>query len=326
MKKYEDIRIKNLIIKNRLILPPMASTTGSLEHRVTDETIAYYSRIAKTGHLGLIIVEHAFVSPEGAASRHQLSISRDSDIDGLKALTNAIHSYNIPAICQINHAGGAIRSVDTGHRNIGPSTNLGLKYFEPDISMNKEDIDRVISDFVSGALRAKEAGFDAVEIHSAHGYLLNQFYSPLSNLRDDDYGGSIENRLRIHFEIIKGIREKLGDEYPIFIRLGASDYMEKGNTIYDGKEASILLEKAGVDLIDVSGGLCFYRRPGKEDEQGYFGDASEIIKKNVSVPIILTGGIREISVAEKLIDEKQADLIGIGRPILKDQEWLGKLF
>ena len=102
--------------------------------------------------------------------------------------------------------------------------------------------------------------------------------------------------------------------------------MEKGNTIYDGKEASILLEKAGVDLIDVSGGLCFYRRPGKEDEQGYFSDASEIIKKNVSVPIILTGGIREISVAEKLIDEKQADLIGIGRPILKDQEWLGKLF
>lgn len=326
MKNYEDIKIKDITIKNRLILPPMASGTPSTEHEVTDETVSYYERIARSGHLGLIIVEHAFVSPEGAASRHQLSISRDSDIEGLKRIVDIVHDYDIPVAAQINHAGGVIRPIRTGLDNIGPSKNTGQEYFEPDKAMNTDDIKRVVEDFASAAKRAKTAGFDAIEIHSAHGYILNQFYSPLTNLRTDEYGGSLENRIRIHVEVIRAIRETIGDDFPLFIRLGASDYMDGGNTVEDGVRASIIFEKEGIDLIDVSGGLCFYKRPGMEDEEGYFHDASGAIKEKVSLPVILTGGIRKISFAEKMIDEKQADLIGIGRPILNDQEWLAKKF
>lgn len=322
----KEIKIKNLNIKSRIILPPMASSKPDLNHQVTDDTIDYYTKIARAGHLGMIIVEHAFVSPEGVASRHQLSISKDSDIAGLRRLTDAIHAEGVPVVAQINHAGGAIRTVKTGLPNIGPSTNLGLEYFEPDLEMTREDIKRVVNDFAQGARRAKEAGFDAIEIHSAHGYILNQFYSPLSNHRKDEYGGSLENRIRMHLDVISAVRREIGDEMPLFIRLGASDYMEGGSTIEDGALAVRIFEGAGIDLIDVSGGLCFYRRPGMENEQGYFSDASELIKKNTSLPVILTGGIRDIEFADKLIKEGKADLIGIGRPILQDQEWLSKAY
>lgn len=321
-----ELEIKNLKIKNRIILPPMASGKPNTNHEVTDEAIDYYTRIARAGHIGMIIVEHAFVSPEGMASRHQLSICKDNDVLGLRRLAEAIHAEGLPVAIQINHAGGAIRTVKTGLPNIGPSTNLGLDYFEPDLEMRKEDIERVVSDFAQAARRAKEAGFDAIEIHSAHGYLLNQFYSPLSNHRTDEYGGTLENRIRIHLDVISAIRREVCDDMPLFIRLGASDYMECGSTIEDGAVASGIFEEAGIDLIDVSGGLCFYRRPGMEDVEGYFSDASQLIKNNTSLPVILTGGIRNIEFADKLIEEGKTDLIGIGRPILQDQEWLAKAY
>ena len=189
--------------------------------------------------------------------------------------------------------------------------------------LTKKEIKDIIKNFNDAARRVKEAGFDGVEIHSAHGYLLNQFFSPLTNKRTDEYGGDLLGRIKIHLEIIKAVRDAVGDDFPILLRLGASDYMEGGITIEDSKIAALEFEKAGVDILDISGGFCGYSVPSLTG-QGYFSPLTEAIKEVVSIPVILTGGITEVNAAEKLLSTGKADLIGVGRAIYKDSSWAEK--
>ena len=163
-----------------------------------------------------------------------------------------------------------------------------------------------------------------MEIHSAHGYLLNQFYSPLTNKREDEYGaGCMENRLRFLLETVKAVREAVGPDFPIAVRLGGCDYAEGGSSIRDAVQAAVMLEKAGVDLLDISGGFCSYRKPGDETP-GYFSDMTQPIKQRVKIPVILTGGVHSGRQCEKLLEEGLADLIGVGRAILTDSAWAQK--
>jgi NADPH2 dehydrogenase len=186
--------------------------------------------------------------------------------------------------------------------------------------ITQAEIGDIVNAFKEASRRVKEAGFDAVEIHSAHGYLLNQFLSPLTNKRTDDYGGSISNRIRIHLQVIQAVRAAVGPDFPIQVRLGASDYTEGGTTIEDSKKAARAFEKAGVDIIHISGGFVGYTPPGLTG-QGYFATLSEAIKSVVSIPVILTGGITEVDAAESFLKERKADLIGVGRAILQDSTW-----
>ena len=165
-----------------------------------------------------------------------------------------------------------------------------------------------------------EAGYDGIEIHCAHGYLLNQFYSPMTNKRSDAYGGSLENRLRFMLETVALVREAIGTTAPIAVRLGGADYLPGGSSEEDAVEAGALLEAAGVDLIDLSGGMCFFSRPGHL-EAGYFSTMSEKVKTRVSVPVLLTGGVQTVSDAEKLLLTGKTDLIGVGRALMKDARW-----
>lgn len=315
----------NLSLKNRLVMPPMATAKSEDSGRLNKHLLDYYEEKSRGGYISLIIIEHSFVSIEGKASNKQLSIAEDSFIEDLKELADIIHKNGSKAVMQINHAGSATSKDVTGVDPVAPSAvpNPRVQGGITPKELSAEEIKNIIESFKAAAVRVKKAGFDGVEIHSAHGYLLNQFFSPLTNKRTDEYGGNLEGRIKIHIDIIKAVREAVGNDYPILLRLGASDYMEGGSTIEDSKAAAQDFERAGIDVIDISGGFCGYAGSGSTD-QGYFSPLTEAIKSVVSIPVILTGGITEPFAAEKLLAEGKADLIGVGRAILKDSSWAQK--
>lgn len=323
----EPIVLNHVKLSNRLVMPPMATSKAD-DGMVTDELLDYYDIKSKGGYIGLIITEHSYVNKQGMASKGQISISRDSDIAGLKQLVNIIHMNKSKVIAQISHAGSSANPEITGLPTVSSSAVLnegvtGRNNVLPE-EMAQAQIDEVVNDFAKAAGRAKEAGFDGVEIHSAHGYLLDQYYSPLTNKRSDAYTGStIEGRLKLHVDIIRAVREVVGQNYLIALRLGGCDYIEGGSTVEDSVAAAKILEKNGVDLLDISGGFNGYIIPGHK-EQGYFSPMTEAIKKEVSIPVLLTGGIIDIDNAEEFIKDEKADLIGVGRAILKDSEWARK--
>lgn len=315
-----------LILNNRLILPPMATSKSKGNGEVSEELINYYDEKSCGGYLSLIIIEHSFVAAQGKASKGQLSAADDSMVEGLKKLADTIHANGSKAIMQINHAGSATnRDITGGYISVAPSpiVNPLIKQGIPK-ELSKEEIKEIVVEFKDAAKRVKNAGFDGVEIHSAHSYLLNQFYSPLTNKRDDEYGGDILGRIKIHLEIIKAVKEVVGEDFPVLIRLGACDYIEGGTTVEDSKIAALEFQKAGIDILDISGGLCGFVAPGHAGEQGYFSEITQAIKEVVSIPVILTGGITEALAAEELLASGKADLIGVGRAILKDSLWAKK--
>ena len=300
----KELKLKNIILRNRIVLPPMARE-DSVDGKVSEDLIEYYRLRAEC--TGLIIIEHEYVSLEGRSTPKQLSMADDSVIDSFRKLTEAIHKENCFAIAQLNHSG---RGEISGDR-------LNIK------SMSKEDIKKVKRDFVNAAVRTKKAGFDGVEIHSAHEYLLSHFYSPLSNKRTDEYGGNLENRMRIHNEILQEIRNAVGEDYILAIRFGAYDYWEGGSKLEEIPIAVRSFVDSGADLIDISGGLCRYNNPNSK-EPGYFKELSKIAKESCDVPVILTGGVKKAKDAEALLEGGYADLIGVGRAMIMDGEWSRK--
>jgi 2,4-dienoyl-CoA reductase-like NADH-dependent reductase (Old Yellow Enzyme family) len=318
----EGIRIRNMEVKNRLVLPPMETVSGSEKGEVKAETLDYYDKITGSGHIGLVIVEHTYISPEGKANGRQLSAAEDDKIEGLRKLADTIKNNGSRAFIQLSHAGSNGPEDVQGTECVGPSPvmNPRKKNNLTPRELTVDEIKALVVKFAQAARRAKEAGFDGVEIHSAHGYLLNQFLSPLTNKRTDQYGGDLSGRILFHRQVVQAVREKVGEDYPVFVRIGASDNMEGGTTIEDSREAARELVAAGVDVIDITGGMCGFMGP-EFTGQGYFSGWSESIKQAVNVPVILTGGITEPEAAEGLLKEKKADLIGVGRAILKDHNW-----
>ena len=313
----QTIQVGNLQLRGRIVMPPMATeqADGGL---VTPGMGAYYAARAKNPEIGLIITEHSYIEMRGKASRGQVSIAEDEAIEGLSTITKAIHAAaeGIKVFAQINHAGGYTSRDITGTEPV--SASAGILKQEPARALTKDEILQIEELFAQAARRAQLAGYDGVEIHSAHSYLLNQFYSPLTNYRTDEYGcQTMENRLRMHLETIQKVREKVGENFPIAVRLGGCDYTPGGSTIEDSVEASLLLQKAGVDLLDLSGGMCRYILEGVS-EPGWFGQMTRQIKQQVNVPVLLTGGIKTRAEAETLLEQGAADLIGIGRALLKE--------
>lgn len=314
-----------IVLNNRLVLPPLETTKANEDGSVNEELIDHYDKMSKGGCFSLIIVEHSFISHQGRASEGQLSAAEDPNIPGLRMLTEAIHLNGSKVIMQLNHCGSMGNPVITKSEVIGPSSivNPRSKAQMMPREMTREDISRIIEEFSRAAKRAKLSGFDGVEIHSAHGYLLNQFYSPITNKRTDEYGGNTSNRIKIHLEVISAVREAVGEEYPILLRLGASDYRDGGTTVEDSILAAAEFEKAGISIIDISGGLCGYTLPNNS-EQGYFKELGKAVRKRVSIPVILTGGITDPYSAEDIVEQGYSDLVGVGRAALKDPLWACK--
>ncbi|MBQ2960332.1 MAG: NADH:flavin oxidoreductase [Oscillospiraceae bacterium] len=317
----EPLKIKNTLFNNRIVMPPMASEKTE-NGRITEGHHHYYDKRCGSGHIGLVVTEHMYIMPQGQATPGQIYIGDDACIEGLRSLTDVIHRGGTKCIAQINHAGYKSPAALTGMEPVGPSA-VEARLKNGDIvlphELSADEIKEITAAFAAAAKRAKAAGYDGVEIHGAHGYLLCQFYSPLSNKRCDAYGGSLENRIRFHLEVIAAVREAVGEDFIVAIRMGGCDYTEGGSTIADCVEACRLFEQAGIDLLDLSGGHCSYQPVGKAAP--YFEDMSSAVKAAVSVPVLLTGGIVDAETAERLLRENACDLVGIGRALLKDPHW-----
>lgn len=312
----EKLQIRHLELRNRIVMPPMA-TGKAVQGMPDDNLVSYYA--ARAGATALIIVEHAYISPEGMAHDNQLSMADDSVIPAYQKLTAAVHAHGAAIFAQLNHAG--IQAHGSGLPTLSPS-GISVRSETPETRiMTSEDIAHVIACFVSAAVRAKAAGFDGVEIHSAHGYLLNQFYSPLTNHRTDAYHGqTLEGRTRLHAEILQAVRTAVGTEYPVAIRFGACDYLEGGSRIEEIPEASRIFAEAGADLLDISGGHSGFTIKGVTTP-GWFAELSRPAKSAVRIPVLLTGGITTAEEAEQLLLDGAADLIGVGRAMLTTADW-----
>lgn len=308
------IKINERLLSSPYVMPPMA-TEDTATGEVTGGMIAYYEKMVKNPNFGLFILEHAFVEEWGKASPKQLSLAKDVHVEGHKKLVEAMKRIRPDAqyFLQLNHAGIKTRREYTGADPIAVAKRPWDKVSR---LMTAEDFTRIEEAFAAAAVRAKEAGYDGVELHVAHGYLLNQFLSPLTNFRDDDYG---KDRVKYPLEVFDAIKKAVGD-YPIAVRIGGIETIAGGTTIEEGVEAALRFEKAGACLLDMTGGMTGYVREG-HDEPGWFGDLSAAVKEKARVPVMVTGGVKTKEEADKLLEENKADLIGIGRAFLQNPDW-----
>lgn len=318
---YEPVTIGQLKLKNRLVMPPMQTNRTQLG-RVTDDLVTYYRERALYTAPGLILTEHSCITEAGRAAPEQISLAEDSCIDGHRRITDAIHEAGGRVFAQLNHAGSAAEPFDGGETvSASDIGNPRKKLPGGPRPLTVEEIHTLEARYAEAAERALKAGYDGVEIHSAHGYLLNQFYSPLTNHRQDEYGcGSVEDRCRFLLETMALTRSAIGAQVPLAVRLGGADYLPGGATEEDAVRACTLLAEAGVDLLDISGGMCGYIRPD-HSEPGYFGSMTEKIKAAVTVPVLLTGGVKRIADAQALLGSGKAELIGVGRALFRDAHW-----
>ena len=308
----DPLKVKGLMLKNRIVMPPMYTGLATAEGTVTDSLVEHYIRRAKA--LGLLIVEHSYVSLEGKLGKRQLGIHNNRLVSGLVRLSSSVHAMGTPVIIQINHSGRAASMEITGMKPVAPSPDGNTR------ELRGEEIKTLVEVFSVAAERAMKAGFDGVEVHGAHGFLLNQFFSPLANRRRDKYGGSFENRIRFPLQVVERVKEKIGGRLLLY-RLGSDDLNPKGITVEDSKRFAIKLQEAGVDMIDVSGGLCGSRPSQLADKQGFFISQARKIKETVDIPVVGVGGISEPEYANTVIQEEKVDLVAVGRALLKDPDW-----
>jgi 2,4-dienoyl-CoA reductase-like NADH-dependent reductase (Old Yellow Enzyme family) len=270
--------------------------------------------------VGLVIVEHSYVAKAGKLSSKQLGIYDDALIKGLSNLAESIHARGTPVCIQITHAGRRANSSICGSQPIAPSAIRASESDEVPRELEKHEIEGLVRLYGEAARRACKAGFDAVEIHGAHGYLLNQFASPLSNRRTDEYGGPFENRIRFPLEVVEEVRKVVGSDTPLLYRLGAYDGQEGGVTISECQAFARKLVEASTNVVDVSGGLIGSELVGSTS-QGFFLPLAEMIKQAVEAPVIGVGGIRDPEFADEAIRQKRVDLVAVGRAILADPDW-----
>jgi len=323
-KLLEPGKIGQMTIKNRIVMPPMASFYGSDDGFVTQRVIEHYDARSKGG-AGLVIVEYTCAdAPEGRSNPHQLIIDDDRYIPGMKELAETIKRNGARAALQIGHIGRVARRHVTGLQPVGPSP-IAATGREVPRQLTEAEIARLVQCFAQGVLRAKKAGFDGVEIHGAHGYLISQFLSAASNRREDRYGGSLENRARFLIEILEAVRREVGRDYPVWCRINSiEEGVENGITIEETKQVARMIEKAGADAIHLSILTVGEMYLPMAEPSGRVLPLAEAVRKEVSIPIITVRRI-DPSLGETALQKGQTDFIAFGRPMLADPEFAKKL-
>ncbi|MBI4805232.1 MAG: NADH:flavin oxidoreductase [Desulfovibrio sp.] len=320
---FDTTTINGMTLPNRFVRSAtwegLAGDDGSVTPRLC-ETMAELAR----GEVGLIISGHAYVSPEGQAGLKQLGAHSDAMTQGLAAMAKAVHDAGGKIALQLAHAGNQANVSLSGLAAVGPSNleNEGLPACK---ALDHSGIAQLVKAFVRAAERGKQAGFDAVQLHAAHGYLLSQFLSPAWNKRTDEYGGSLENRARFLLDVVKAVRKAIGPNYPVLVKINSGDFVENGLTSEDAAAMAVMLEKASVDALELSGGCrpageaFMPARKGKiksKDQEAYYRQAAAMCKRGLSIPLMLVGGIRSYEVAKDLVQSGTADYISLCRPLI----------
>ncbi|NPV90264.1 MAG: FAD-dependent oxidoreductase [Firmicutes bacterium] len=320
-------QISSLRIKNRVTMPSMATGLATVNGEVTPQMIDYYEKRA-AGGVGLITVEVACVDPPvGQQGFNDLCIDQPKYIAGLNELVEAIHAHQTRAFIQLFHSGRQTSTTITqGETPVAPSAIPCRVLKSQPRELSVPEIWTLVQKYVKAAIHARVAGFDGIEIHAAHGYLLSEFLSPYTNHRTDDYGGSHQNRMRFLLEIIEKIREVLND-YPISVRFNASDFLPGGIDIEEGMAIARTLEQAGVDALNISSGMYESGLTSIEPvsyQQGWRLYLAQKIKSVVKIPVLAGGVIRDPQVAEAALEKGETDFVFIGRGLLADPDWPNK--
>ena len=320
---FSEIKIGGVTLKNRIVMPAMA-TNGTTDGTVSDRIIDYFVERAR-GQTGLLITEAAsvHVPPAGKFAKFHLNISEDRFIPSLKRLTDAVHTYDTKIAVQLSHLGRQIHTKFWGTQPVAPSPIACPVCRDVPKELTVDEIESIVEAFVKAARRAREAGFDMVELHGCHGYLISNFFALRTNRRTDQYGGDVKGRSRFCVEIIHGIKRELGVSFPVIVRVNGHDYIKEGANLEEMQEIAPLLEEAGADAIHVTAGVYgsykatvapMYEKPG------CFVNLAEGIKRVVSVPVIAVGRITDPFMAENIIRSNKADLVAAGRALVADPE------
>jgi len=313
-------------LKNRLVRSATWEGMCEADGRPTEKLVAYYRNLAKGG-VGLIISGYTFVRPEGKQLPGKMGIHTDDFAPEMRSLTKAVHDEGGKICIQLVHCGGQTDTATAGRQPLAPSSVQVEQFPEVPGELTKDEISDIVKAFADGARRARAWGFDAVQLHGAHGYLINQFLSPLTNRRTDEYGGGIENRSRFLFEVYRSVREAVGDSYPVLIKLNAADNLSGGLGIDDAMFVAKKLSEAGIDAIEVSAGTpasgeqspARVKIDSPEKEAYNLGLACRI-REAVKCPLMVVGGFRSIGMIEKVLGDSGLDYISMARPFIREPE------
>ncbi|CAB1065022.1 NADH:flavin oxidoreductase/NADH oxidase [Olavius sp. associated proteobacterium Delta 1] len=330
---FDATEINGMALSNRFVRSATWEGMATEDGAPTAQLIDLMEKLAGGG-VGLIISSATYVRPDGQSHRKMLGIYKDELIDKHKRMTEAVHKQDTKIVMQIHHGGFFANSKLTGQIPLAPSEvedsvnwklPTGRKMSTVGKEMSLEIIQDIIEAFTSAAKRAKESGFDGIQIFAGHGYLLSQFLSPAFNKRTDAYGGSLENRARIVMEVMEKVRIEVGRDYPILVKINSEDFLNEGLTLDESLGVCAMLYEGGVDAIELSGGTWVSGdlRPSRKqinspDKEAYFKEAARALKEKVNIPLILVGGIRSFQIADLLIEEGVADYISMCRPLIRE--------
>ena len=325
---FSPITFRGTQIKNRLWISPMCQYSAT-DGVVNDWHMQWLGSLAVGGH-GLVMTEATAVNTVGRHSLHDAGLWRDDHIDAWKPIVNFCHRNGATMAVQLAHAGRKagtrppwmgrteLTAEEGGWKSVGPSA-LPAEHHSNPHALSKQEISDIVQDFVHAARRAIQAGFDVIEIHSAHGYLLHEFLSPLSNERTDEYGGSFENRTRLTLDVLRAVRAEVGESLPIFVRLSCTDYIEGGWTIEDTVKIATLLKDAGCDLIDCSsGGVAPVKFTEMDIGPGYQVQFAEAVRNGAAIASGAVGLITSAEQAERILQEGKADVVLVARAAMRN--------
>lgn len=324
---FEPLTIRRMTMKNRIMMTPMGTNYGEQSGEMSFLHINYYEQRARGG-TGLIMVENANVDyPLGSNGTTQLRIDHDNYLPRLFKLTETVHKHGACIGIQINHAGASAQSARTQMQPVSASDIPSKAGGEIPRPLEKEEILQIVKKYGQAAKRAQAAGFDTVEIHAGHSYLISQFLSPLTNHRTDEFGGSAENRARFARMVLEEVRAQVGPHFPIFVRISANEFLEGGNTLEDTLDYLQYFQEEA-DVIDVSAGLnssIQYQIDANYLPDGWRSYMAKAVKERYGKPCVTTGNIRNPQVAEDILAKGDADIIGMGRGLIADPDWVNKV-